>query len=114
VHRTLETLCRIGEARKVTALHDSARYDGNLTPHHHVICVRCRRIRDVEIAGLGQLFEQTSGLEGFEPLGWSLEVQALCEACRSEKSGERRRPKSAVAGSKPARGVAPKIGRETE
>jgi Fur family peroxide stress response transcriptional regulator len=114
VHRTLETLCRIGEARKVTALHDSARYDGNLTPHHHVICVRCRRIRDVEIAGLGQIFEQTSGLEGFEPLGWSLEVQALCEACRSEKSGERRRPKSAVAGSKPARGVAPKIGRETE
>ena len=48
VHRTLETLCRIGEARKVTALHDSARYDGNLAPHHHVICVRCRRIRDVE------------------------------------------------------------------
>src|SRR5712692_4680307 len=29
VHRTLETLCRIGEARKVTVLHDSARYDAN-------------------------------------------------------------------------------------
>src|SRR5258708_4628164 len=38
VHRTLETLCRIGEARKVTMLHDSARYDGNLTPHQHVVC----------------------------------------------------------------------------
>jgi Fur family peroxide stress response transcriptional regulator len=30
VHRTLETLCRIGEARKVTVLHDCARYDANL------------------------------------------------------------------------------------
>src|SRR5271155_5581005 len=53
VHRTLETLCRIGEARKVTVLHDSARYDGNTAAHHHVICVRCRRIRDVEVSGLG-------------------------------------------------------------
>ena len=49
VHRTLETLCDIGEARKVTMLHDSARYDGNITPHHHVVCVKCRRIRDIEI-----------------------------------------------------------------
>jgi Fur family transcriptional regulator, peroxide stress response regulator len=92
VHRTLETLCRIGEARKVTALHDSARYDGNLAPHHHVICVRCRRIRDVEVSGLGHLLEGTTGLEGFEPLGWSLEVQALCQACRNKASGARRRP----------------------
>src|SRR5260370_39971460 len=42
VHRTLETLCEIGEARKVTPLHDSARYDGNVTPHHHVVCVKCQ------------------------------------------------------------------------
>src|SRR5271156_1698830 len=52
VHRTLETLCEIGEARKVTMLHDSARYDGNLAPHHHVVCVKCRRVRDIEISGL--------------------------------------------------------------
>ena len=52
VHRTLETLCDIGEARKVTMLHDSARYDGNVMPHHHVVCVKCRRIRDIEIPEL--------------------------------------------------------------
>ncbi|HXZ88234.1 MAG TPA: transcriptional repressor [Candidatus Binataceae bacterium] len=91
VHRTLETLCRIGEARKVTALHDSARYDGNLKPHHHVICVRCRRIRDVEISGFGRVLQQAGGLEGFEPLGWSLEVQALCQACQKKAPGARPR-----------------------
>jgi len=42
VHRTLETLCRISEARKVTVLHGSARYDANLTPHQHVVYVVCR------------------------------------------------------------------------
>jgi len=90
VHRTLETLCRIGEARKVTLLHDSARYDGNLTPHHHVVCVRCRRIRDVEISGLERLLDQTAAIEGFSPLGWSLEIRALCKACKGKTQGARR------------------------
>ena len=58
VHRTLETLCEIGEARKVTTLHDSARYDGNLAPHHHVVCVKCRRVRDIEIPELEQVLRR--------------------------------------------------------
>jgi Fur family peroxide stress response transcriptional regulator len=83
VHRTLETLCRIGEARKVTVLHDSARYDANLTPHQHVVCVRCRRIRDLEIAGLERILGTHPALEGYQVLGWSLEIQALCDDCRA-------------------------------
>src|ERR1700730_18872826 len=79
VHRTLETLCAIGEARKVTTLHDSARYDGNLAPHHHVVCVRCRRIRDVEISGLERGIDGNAALKGFRPCGWSLEIDARCE-----------------------------------
>jgi Fur family peroxide stress response transcriptional regulator len=83
VHRTLETLCQIGEVRKVTALHDSARYDANLAPHQHVVCVRCRRIRDIEIAGIEPLLGINPALEGYETLGWSLEIQALCDTCRA-------------------------------
>jgi Fur family transcriptional regulator, peroxide stress response regulator len=90
VHRTLETLCQIGEARKVTTLHDSARYDGNLAPHHHVVCVRCRRIRDVEISGLDRIIDENDTLKGFRPLGWSLEIQALCDSCRKQASDPRR------------------------
>ncbi len=88
VHRTLETLCRIGEARKVTVLHDSARYDANLTPHQHVVCVECRRVRDIEIANMPELLGTDPALEGFETLGWSLEIRAVCASCRElqEKS----------------------------
>lgn len=83
VHRTLETLCVIGEVRKVTVLHDSARYDGNLDPHHHVICVKCRRIRDIVIDGIEPIVGGNLALDGFTPLGWALEVQALCDRCKS-------------------------------
>ena len=47
VHRTLERLCDVGEASKVTPLHETARYDGNTRPHHHVVCVRCKRVEDL-------------------------------------------------------------------
>ncbi len=90
VHRTLETLCDIGEARKVTTLHDSARYDGNITPHHHVVCVKCRRIRDIEIPRLDRLLAGQSELGGFTVLGSSLEIHALCEDCAAKRAGANR------------------------
>src|SRR5271163_1700875 len=85
VHRTLETLCQIGEARKVTTLHDSARYDGNLAPHHHVVCVRCRRIRDVEIPELEQVLRGRAAIGDFKVLGSSLEIQAVCSECEQQR-----------------------------
>src|ERR1700676_4632681 len=81
VHRTLETLCEIGEARKVTTLHDSARYDGNLAPHHHVVCVKCRRVRDIEIPELEEVLRGREAIGDFKLLGSSLEIQALCAQC---------------------------------
>src|SRR5260370_8133976 len=99
VHRTLETLCAIGEARKVTMLHDSARYDGNITPHHHVVCVKCRRIRDIEIPELDRVLQGRSELGEFTVLGSSLEIHALCQKCQSQRA-------RASSGKKAARGKA--------
>ena len=96
VHRTLETLCDIGEARKVTTLHDCARYDGNITPHHHVVCVKCRRVRDLEIPQLDRLLAGQSALGEFTVLGSSLEIHALCEECgaKGAKANRTKQPRS--------------------
>src|SRR5215469_5878336 len=83
VHRTLETLCAIGEARKVTPLHDSARYDGNTAPHHHVVCVRCRKICDIEVPEFNELLHGRQTLGDFQLLSCSVEVHALCKQCLS-------------------------------
>ncbi len=81
VHRTLDTLCEIGEARKVTLLHESARYDGNVSPHHHVVCVHCRRIRDIDIPGAEQLLAGRATIGQFRVLGTSVEILAVCDKC---------------------------------
>jgi Fur family peroxide stress response transcriptional regulator len=78
VHRILEQFCEVGEARKVTLLHDVARYDGNVEPHHHVLCVRCRRVHDIEIPGVDKLLEGRTSLGQFALPRCSLEIDALC------------------------------------
>jgi Fur family peroxide stress response transcriptional regulator len=80
VHRILEQFCEVGEARKVTLLHDVARFDGNVEPHHHVLCIKCRRVHDIEAPEVDKL------LEGTPSLRCSLEIEALCRRCQlSEK-----------------------------
>jgi len=82
VHRILEQFCAAGEARKVTLLHEVARYDGNVEPHHHVVCVRCRRVHDIEIPAVDQLLEGRTSLGQFALLRCSLEIEALCGRCQ--------------------------------
>ena len=92
VHRILEQFCEVGEARKVTRLHDVARYDGNVEAHHHVLCVRCRRVHDVEIPDVDKLLEGATSLGPFALLRCSVEIEALCRECqRAEKRTRARR-----------------------
>ena len=93
VHRILEQFCAAGEARKITLLHDAARYDGNVEAHHHVLCVRCRRVHDVEIPEVDKLLEGTHSLGEFTLLRCSLEIDALCRRCRlAERRTHAQRP----------------------
>jgi Fur family transcriptional regulator, peroxide stress response regulator len=82
VHRTLETLCEAGEAGKVTLLHDAARYDGNTDSHHHVVCIRCYRVSDLEAPQFDRMFKDGATLGEYELLGCAVEIRALCKRCR--------------------------------
>jgi Fur family peroxide stress response transcriptional regulator len=93
VHRILEQFCEVGEARKVTLLHDVARYDGNVEAHHHILCVRCRRVHDIELPEVDKLLEGRTSLGQFALLRCSLEIEALCGRCQvAEKRMRGQRP----------------------
>src|SRR6516165_6001330 len=46
VYRTLELFEEHGLVSRVHAFSDQARFDANLEAHHHLVCVRCRRVID--------------------------------------------------------------------
>ena len=104
VHRILEQFCKAGEARKVTLLYDSARYDGHAEPHHHVVCVQCKQIRDIEMPAVDRLIEGRTSLGEFALLGCSLEINALCRQCRTKQPAPGRTSRAKrIAGKRPSR-----------
>jgi Fur family peroxide stress response transcriptional regulator len=46
VYRALTCFERMGLISRVEVLDDQIRYDPDTEPHHHFVCVRCKRIED--------------------------------------------------------------------
>lgn len=79
VYKTLETLADNELISKVTPLHDLARYDGDTTPHHHLVCLECRKIVDIYDDALNRL--AIPNADKFQIFGYRIQFEGLCQSC---------------------------------
>jgi len=88
VYRTLETLCKVGLVADVSHVRGAARFEAALEPHHHLVCLTCRRIIDIHDPALEGLAPRRAegGAGDFEVTGYQIQFQGHCGDCR------RRRP----------------------
>ncbi len=82
VYYTLGVLRKAGLVQEVNVGHEVARFDGNVTMHHHLICVQCGRIEDVMDQELDQVKISNRRAKGFHVLGHRVEFHGYCESCR--------------------------------
>ncbi|NCU37578.1 hypothetical protein EOL96_00740 [Candidatus Saccharibacteria bacterium] len=81
VHRATARLASRGELGVAPADAQGAmRYDANLEPHDHFMCVRCGLLRDITIAQ-DVLPLITQKLEGCEISG-NITISGICRKCR--------------------------------
>ncbi|MFO7975297.1 MAG: Fur family transcriptional regulator [Candidatus Hydrogenedentota bacterium] len=86
VYRTLGTLEEIGLAERVSVVRNTARFDGNMEPHHHFICRDCGEIVDVHSDRLDQLGIERDLPKGFQLHSWQVELRGLCPKCARQKA----------------------------
>ena len=55
VYRVLDTLAEFGLIRRVHHPGATARYDAKTHRHHHLVCIQCNKIVDLESPALDQL-----------------------------------------------------------
>ena len=85
VYKNLEALRAIGAVADVNPLHEQGRYEAALPgtgagrPHHHLVCVQCKDVRDLHDPGLEGL--QVSDLQGFEVRALKVQVEGICPRC---------------------------------
>jgi Fur family peroxide stress response transcriptional regulator len=83
VYNTLEALRQRGEVLELTVDPERKRYDPDTSEHHHLICVRCRKIVDVRADYSIRIPAEVS--EGFEVIGNNIEFHGICARCTKQK-----------------------------
>lgn len=86
VYYTLSVLGTAGLVREVNVGHDRARYDANLTPHHHVICQGCQNIIDVMDPRLDCLASPSGLPHDFEITSYQVAFRGYCGTCRQPQA----------------------------
>lgn len=82
VYRTLELFEEHGLVSRIHAFSDQSRFDANLDPHHHLVCVRCRRVIDFRDERLEVLPIQPENVNGFRVLTHRIHVLGYCRDCQ--------------------------------
>lgn len=83
VYNTLEALKRRGQIMELNFDPFKKRFDPNPNPHHHVICIHCQKILDVQNEFLLEPPKIES--ENFEIIGNHIEFYGICSKCKDKK-----------------------------
>jgi Fur family peroxide stress response transcriptional regulator len=82
VYYTLGVLRTSGLIHEVNIGHTRARFDANLSPHHHLICLGCQDIVDVMDSRLNRLTSPVGIPKDFEITSHQVAFRGLCGTCR--------------------------------
>ncbi|MDR3567993.1 MAG: transcriptional repressor [Syntrophobacteraceae bacterium] len=90
IYKTLAFLKSIGEVLELEFSGDCNRYDGRIPhPHPHLICIKCKKIVDPELASLASMTEKLARQSGYRLLSHRLDFYGICPGClKKESPGE--------------------------
>jgi Fur family peroxide stress response transcriptional regulator len=80
VYNTLETLKKRGNIAELTIDSNKKRFDPNTEHHHHLICVKCKKIIDIHRDY--KLPVSDKEVSGFEVIGNHIEFYGICRECK--------------------------------
>jgi Fur family peroxide stress response transcriptional regulator len=84
IYKTLSLLEEMGEVLELGFSHDDRRYDVNRPyPHPHLICIRCRKIADLQAKVAESMTREAAERSGFRVVGHRLDVYGLCPECQA-------------------------------
>lgn len=80
VYSTLQILAECGLVRRLRIDDDAMRYEVTPGNHHHLVCMRCGKIKDMRDPLLDEQL-RSRRFSAFVPVQFSLSVYGICSAC---------------------------------
>jgi Fur family transcriptional regulator, peroxide stress response regulator len=94
VYRILDTLVELGLITKICHHGSAARFDPKIHQHHHLVCLHCDSIVDLEEQRLNEVMWPDVRGRGFEITDYHIHFRGICAACREKRdtgAGARRK-----------------------
>jgi Fur family peroxide stress response transcriptional regulator len=85
VYRILDTLVQTGMITKICHPGSAARFDPKIHQHHHLVCMHCERITDIESAPLDKVPLPNVQEFGFEINSYHIHFRGICAECRRDQ-----------------------------
>ena len=89
VYQIMEALVEMKIVSPVSHGHEAARYETDSAPHHHAICVLCKRIVDVSDPAPGRIRPPRAVRDGFQVLSHRVEFFGYCADCQVSRETAR-------------------------
>ena len=83
IYKTLTVLKEIGEVSEHRFSDDTNRYEGNPRPHPHLICVKCKKILEIDVDVLRALPMEKVRETGYKIMSHRFDLFGLCPQCQS-------------------------------
>ena len=79
VYNTLRAFIDGGIVQELRNGDHASRFDINTTPHHHLVCVHCGHMTDVELPEIP--VGKIASHHHFDVLDYHVEIKGVCSAC---------------------------------
>lgn len=83
VYKTLETFEKHQIINVVTPLHETVRYDAEMDRHHHVVCVKCKKVMDIKDPELDKINIPTYVSSDNQVLDYNIQINVICQSCKA-------------------------------
>ncbi len=90
VYRNLEHFYKEGLIGKIKG--NPTRYDGNVTPHNHIKCIQCGKIKDIFVDI--PIDEIEINKSGYKLHSYKIEINGLCRDCNNKRTKIKGRTKN--------------------
>lgn len=88
VYRTLWLLNELGLVCTLGPRRENIRFDANLRPHHHYVCIRCGLTRDFEAQGFDEQAISGAVKDFGSVVASQVEVRGICDNCSRAEAAD--------------------------
>ena len=81
IYKTIQILEEVGLIQELNLPKDQTRFDPNMEPHAHLICLRCKSISDWINPLISQIIDRASIEAGFIAAGQNFDIFGVCRSC---------------------------------